>query len=114
MKRQPREAGERAVAPRPARKERVDARRNRELLIETAKEAFEELGPQVSLELIARRTGVGIGTLYRHFPTRNALVEAVCWHEVEQLSDAATRLLATVSPAEALYQWMHLCVEYIA
>jgi AcrR family transcriptional regulator len=101
-------------AARPARKERVDARRNRELLIETARDAFAELGAQVSLELIARRAGVGIGTLYRHFPTRNALVEAVCRHEVEQLSAAATQFLATLAPAEALYQWMRLCVDYIA
>jgi len=108
-----------APAARPApvlriRKIREDARRNREVLIETAKNAFAEQGPQVSLELIAKRAGVGIGTLYRHFPTRNALVEAVCWHEVEQLSQAADDLSATLSPDEALYRWMRLCVDYIA
>lgn len=101
-------------APRPERKMRADALRNRDLLIETAKATFAEMGADVSLETIALRAGVGIGTLYRHFPDRNALVEAVCRHEVEQLSGSAPRLLETLGPAEALYQWMRLCVEYIA
>ncbi len=68
----------------------------------------------VSLEEIARRAGVGIGTLYRHFPTREAVVEAVYSREVEQLSEAVPRLLAEGSPAQALHRWMHLFIDYIA
>ena len=82
-------------AERPARKPRADAQRNRERLLEAAKAAFADVGPDVSLDEIARRAGVGIGTLYRHFPNRDAIVEAVYRREVQQLADAATRLLAT-------------------
>jgi AcrR family transcriptional regulator len=96
------------------RKPRADAQRNRERLIETAKAAFSELGTDVSLEEIARRAGVGIGTLYRHFPTRDAIVAAVYQHEVEQLAAAAQRLLATLPPAEALHQWLRMAIDYIA
>jgi AcrR family transcriptional regulator len=96
------------------RKPRADARRNRELLLATAKAAFTEVGGDVSLDEIARRAGVGIGTLYRHFPTRAALVEAVYHREVEQLAGAATRLLGSLPPGEALYEWMRLFVDYIA
>jgi len=96
------------------RKRRADGERNRERLIETAKAAFAELGADVSLDEIARRAGVGIGTLYRHFPTRGAIVEAVYRREVEQLAAAATRLLASLPPAEALHEWMRLFVDYIA
>ena len=96
------------------RKPRADKQRNRERLIGTAKAAFADVGMDVSLEEIARRAGVGIGTLYRHFPTRGAVVEAVYRREVEQLAGSATRLLATLPPAEALRQWMRLSVEYIA
>ena len=96
------------------RKQRADGLRNRELLVETAKAAFAELGAGVSLDEIARRAGVGIGTLYRHFPTRDAIVEAVYRREVEQLAGAATRLLGALPPGEALHQWMRLFVDYIA
>ncbi len=96
------------------RKPRADARRNRERLLATAKAAFTEVGADVSLDEIARRAGVGIGTLYRHFPTRDALVEAVYRREVEQLAGAATRLLGSLPPGEALYEWMRLFVDYIA
>jgi AcrR family transcriptional regulator len=68
----------------------------------------------VSLEEIARRAGVGIGTLYRHFPTREAVVEAVYRREVEQLAEAVPQLLQASSAGEALHQWMHLFVDYIA
>ncbi len=68
----------------------------------------------VALEEIARRAGLGIGTLYRHFPTREAVVEAVYRHEVEQLSEAVPQLLESHSPAEALHRWMHLFIDYIA
>ena len=103
-----------AEAVRPARKPRADGRRNRERLMETAKAAFAEVGADVSLDEIARRAGVGIGTLYRHFPTRDAIVEAVYRREVEQLAGAATRLLESLSPAKALHEWMRLFVDYIA
>jgi AcrR family transcriptional regulator len=97
-----------------SRKPRADSARNRQLLIDAAKEGFAELGLSVSLEEIARRAGVGIGTLYRHFPSREAVVEAVYRREVEQLAHAAPQLLETSSPAEALHQWMHLFIDYIA
>ena len=82
--------------------------------METAKAAFAEVGADVSLDEIARRAGVGIGTLYRHFPTRDAIVEAVYRREVQQLAGSATRLLASLPPGEALHEWMRLFVDYIA
>jgi AcrR family transcriptional regulator len=97
-----------------ARKPRVDGQRNRERLMEAAKAAFGDVGADVSLEEIARRAGLGIGTLYRHFPTRDAIVEAVYRREVQQLADAAERLLAMLTPGEALHQWMRLFVDYVA
>jgi AcrR family transcriptional regulator len=96
------------------RKPRIDAQRNRERLIDAAKGAFAEAGPDVSLEEIARRAEVGIGTLYRHFPTRGAVVEAVYRREVQQLADAAERLLANHTPVEALGAWLKLFVDYMA
>ena len=97
-----------------ARKPRADGQRNRERLVEAAKAAFAEAGPDVSLEEIARRAGVGIGTLYRHFPNRDAIVEAVYRRELQQLADAATRLLDSPAPGEALHEWMRLLIDYIA
>jgi AcrR family transcriptional regulator len=101
-------------APGAARKPRADAQRNRDGLLEAAKAAFAEVGPEASLEEIARRADVGIGTLYRHFPTRNAIVEAVYRREVQQLADAAPRLSESLPPAEALRAWMRLFIDYIA
>jgi AcrR family transcriptional regulator len=97
----------------PARKPRADAQRNRALLLETAKAAFAEKGAAASLDEIARTAGVGAGTLYRHFPTRDALIEAVYRNETEQLAAAATRLAGTQSPIEALRQWLRLFVDYM-
>ena len=97
-----------------ARKPRADSARNRQLLIEAAKAGFSDVGLDVSLEEVARRAGVGIGTLYRHFPTREAVVEAVYRHEVEHLAEAVPLLLQTSPAGEALHQWMHLFVDYIA
>jgi AcrR family transcriptional regulator len=97
-----------------ARKPRADGQRNRERLMEAAKAGFSETGPDVSLDEIARRAGVGIGTLYRHFPTRDAVVEAVYRREVEQLAQGAMRLMETLPPGEALHQWMRLFVDYVA
>jgi AcrR family transcriptional regulator len=85
---------------------RADAARNRQKLLETAGEQFAEGGTDVSLEAIAKRAGVGIGTLYRHFPTRDALVEAVYRNEVAQVSNAAGELLAEHPPDVALAEWM--------
>ena len=97
----------------PARKPRADSARNRQLLIDAAKAGFSDLGLDVSLEEIARRAGVGIGTLYRHFPTREAVVEAVYRHEVEHLAAAVPQLLEKWPAGEALHKWMHLFVDYI-
>lgn len=97
-----------------ARKPRADGQRNRERLLEAAKAGFAEAGPEVSLEDIARRAGVGIGTLYRHFPTRDVLVEAVYRREVQALADGAARLLGDLPPAQALHEWMRLFLDYVA
>ena len=96
------------------RKPRADSARNRQLLMDAAKAGFSEVGLNVSLEEIARRAGVGIGTLYRHFPSREAVVEAVYRREVEQLAEAVPQLLETSPAGEALHKWMHLFVDYIA
>jgi AcrR family transcriptional regulator len=101
-------------AQRGSRKPRADAQRNRVGLLEAAKAAFAEVGPEASLDEIARRARVGIGTLYRHFPTRDAIVEAVYRREVQQLADAAPRLVEALPPAEALRAWMRLFIDYIA
>jgi AcrR family transcriptional regulator len=97
-----------------ARKPRADSVRNRQLLIDAAKAGFTDVGLNVSLEEIARRAGVGIGTLYRHFPTREAVVEAVYRREVERLAEAVPQLLQTSPAGAALHKWMHLFVDYIA
>ncbi|MDO7844567.1 TetR/AcrR family transcriptional regulator [Sphingomonas immobilis] len=97
-----------------SRKPRADAARNRQRLLDAAKQAFADKGPAASLEEIARVAGVGIGTLYRHFPTRDALVEQVYRSETTQLADAATRLGAEHPPVEALRAWLRLFVEYLA
>lgn len=96
------------------RKPRADSLRNREQLMAAAKAAFAEVGPDVALEEIARRAGVGIGTLYRHFPTRDALLSAVYRREVEQLAGAADTLLAERPPLVAFERWLHLMVDYMA
>lgn len=96
------------------RKPRADAKRNRLRLLETAKAAFAEKGSGASLDEIARTAGVGAGTLYRHFPTRDALVEAVYRNETEQLVAAADRLAKMHSPVKALREWLLLFVDYIA
>ena len=97
-----------------ARRPRADAERNRQQLLETAKALFEAKGSAASLEEIAREAGFGIGTLYRHFPKRDDLVEAVYRNETEQLAGAAQRLAETMPPVEALRAWMQLFVDYLA
>jgi AcrR family transcriptional regulator len=99
---------------KPRRKLRADSIRNRELLLETATEVFSVGGPQASLEAVARRAGVGIGTLYRHFPTREALFEAVYRHEVDHLGDLAEQLVRDGGPTEALRTWLHANVRLVA
>ena len=96
------------------RKPRTDAQLNRERILEVAKEAFTRSGANASLDDIAREAGVGAGTLYRHFPTRDALIEAVYRTEVEKLAAAERRFAEAMSPIEALRAWMLLFVDYIA
>ena len=93
------------------RPKRADARRNYDRLIEAARSAFAELGGSASLEEIARRADVGIGTLYRHFPTRQALVEAVYVEEVEALARSAADV-AVLEPWDALVAWFRRFVQY--
>jgi AcrR family transcriptional regulator len=92
---------------------RADAQRNRDRLLETAVRAFSQAGPDVTLDAIAKDAGVGIGTLYRHFPTREALVEATYRNELARLCDAAAELLETTPPDEALRTWMDRFVDYM-
>jgi AcrR family transcriptional regulator len=93
---------------------RADARRNREKLLAAAGELFASVGTDVSLDAVAKRAGVGIGTLYRNFPTRDALVEAAYRAEVEHLSEAAAVLLESHPPDVALAEWMDRFVAYAA
>jgi AcrR family transcriptional regulator len=92
---------------------RADARRNRERLLATALEVFAAEGTDVSLSVIARSAGVGIGTLYRHFSTREALLEAAYRNEVAQLCDVE-ELLRERPPDAALEEWMNRVVDYAA
>jgi AcrR family transcriptional regulator len=96
------------------RKPRADAVRNRERVLEAAKVVFSGGGPDASLEAVARQAGVGIGTLYRHFPTREALYDAVYRREVEQLYDLAEEMRSESSAVGALRRWMHCVVEFVA
>ena len=95
------------------RKRRVDAQRNRERILEVAREAFTQHGPEATLDDIARRAEIGPGTLYRHFPTRDALIEAVFRSQVEKLTAAGQRYTLTMQPLEALRAWMLLFIEYV-
>jgi AcrR family transcriptional regulator len=97
-----------------ARRLRTDALRNRERILDAAKEAFTRLGADASLDDIAKQAGVGAGTLYRHFPTRDALIEAVYRSEVEKLAAAARTFADTMAPVVALRAWMLMFVDHIA
>lgn len=92
---------------------RADARRNRERLLQTAAEVFDELGPQAPLDEVAKRSGIGNATLYRHFPTRHALLLAVYADEVDRLC-ARARRSTDADPGEALASWLHALVEHLA
>jgi AcrR family transcriptional regulator len=97
-----------------ARKPRADAQRNRERILKVAKLAFSRTGADISLDDVAKQSGVGPGTLYRHFPTRGALLEAVYRSEVERLAAAQQDFSRTMAPVDALRAWMLLFVDYIA
>ena len=101
--------------PQPVqRKPRTDALRNRGRILAVAKGAFTRHGAEASLDDIAKQAGVGPGTLYRHFPTRDALIEAVYHSEVEKLAAAARGFVAEMAPIEALRAWLLLFVDYMA
>jgi AcrR family transcriptional regulator len=93
---------------------RADARRNRQRLLDVAVRAFSERGTDASLEAIAKEAGVGIGTLYRHFPTREALLEAAYRNEVARVCDSAEELLAQYPPEQAMRVWMDRFIDYLA
>ena len=97
-----------------SRKPRADAVRNRERVLEAAKAVFSAGGAEASLEAVAKRAGVGIGTLYRHFPTREALYEAVYRREVEQLGELADALKDEAKPVDALRRWISSNIEFVA
>jgi AcrR family transcriptional regulator len=94
--------------------QRADARRNRDRLIEAARELFAEAGTAVPLAAVAKAAGVGTGTAYRHFPTQEALVEATYREEIARLEEGAQGLLRDHPPDEALARWLHRCIDYLA
>jgi AcrR family transcriptional regulator len=101
------------VSATDARPLRADARRNRDRLLGAAVRAFSRDRPDVTLDAIARDAGVGIGTLYRHFPTREALIEAAYRNELARLCDAVAELLPAMPPDQALRAWMDRFVDYM-
>jgi AcrR family transcriptional regulator len=107
-------AADAAAEPAARRAQRADACRNRDRLLEVAAEAFARDGVDASLEKIAKTAGVGIGTLYRHFPNRDALMESVFRRNVDQLVDQADELLASKAPVDALDEFMQRFVAYVA
>ena len=104
----------RSSPPSPTRKPRADAQRNRERILEVARLAFTQHGAEAALDDIARKARIGPGTLYRHFPTRDALIEAVYRGEVEKLTAAGSRFASTMPPLEALRAWMLLFIDHVA
>ena len=99
---------------KPARKPRADSLRNRERLLEAARAVFSAGGPEASLEAVARAAEVGIGTLYRHFPTREVLFQAVYSREVDEMVALADSLAEAPDPVAALRQWMHASIRMVA
>src|SRR6202030_2010022 len=95
------------------RKPRADAQRNRERILEVAKQEFTRSGANASLEEIAKKAGVGPGTLYRHFPTREELLVAVYRSEMEKLAAAERTFADTMTPVEALRTWLLLFVDAV-
>jgi AcrR family transcriptional regulator len=96
------------------RKPRADAQRNRERILEVAKQVFTRRGAEASMDEIARRAKIGPGTLYRHFPTRDDLLAAVYISEVKKLAEAQREFSAELPPVEALRAWMLVFIDYIA
>lgn len=103
-----------SAAQKTARKPRADAQRNRERILEVAKQVFLRRGAEASMDDIAKRAKIGPGTLYRHFPTRDDLLAAVYITEVEKLAEAQRKFSAELPPVEALRAWMLLFIDYIA
>ena len=101
-------------SPSEGRKPRADAQRNRERILEVAKQEFTRSGADASLDDIAKQAGVGPGTLYRHFPTREELLKAVYRTEMEKLASSEHRFAETMLPVEALRAWLLLFVDGIA
>jgi AcrR family transcriptional regulator len=97
-----------------ARRPRADAKRNRERILEVAKQVFTRRGAEASMDEIAKRAKIGPGTLYRHFPTRDELLAAVYITEVEKLAEAQRKFSAELPPVEALRAWMLVFIDYIA
>jgi AcrR family transcriptional regulator len=97
-----------------ARKPRADAQRNRERILEVAKQAFTRCGADTSLDDIAKVARVGPGTLYRHFPTREELLKAVYRNELERLAKAEKKLAETMPPVQALRAWLLMFVDAVA
>ncbi|WP_433965199.1 TetR/AcrR family transcriptional regulator [Tunturiibacter gelidiferens] len=103
-----------SAAQKAARKPRADAQRNRERILEVAKQVFTRRGGDSSMDEIAKRAKIGPGTLYRHFPSRDDLLAAVYISEVEKLAEAQRKLSAELAPVEALRAWMLVFIDYIA
>jgi AcrR family transcriptional regulator len=101
-------------SPPAVRKPRADAQRNRERILEVARLAFTRDGAEPTMDEIGRQAGIGAGTLYRHFPTREALIEAVYRSAVEKLAGAGERFSASLTPLEALRAWMFLFIDHVA
>ena len=101
-------------SPSGGRKPRADAQRNRERILEVAKQAFTQSGADASLDDIAKEAKVGPGTLYRHFPTREELLKAVYRNEMKKLAAAGTKFAETMPPIEALRAWLLLFVDAVA
>jgi AcrR family transcriptional regulator len=102
-------AGTTGATPRPLR---ADAQRNRDRILATARDTFRERGPDASLEEIARGAGVGIGTLYRHFPTRHALLDAMFRDSVDLLCSETAELSESGKPYEAFVGWLHAQLQH--
>ena len=103
-----------SAAQKTARKPRADAQRNRERILEVAKQVFTRRGVEASMDEIAKRSRIGPGTLYRHFPSRDDLLAAVYISEVEKLAEAQKKFSAELPPVEALRAWMLVFIDYIA
>jgi AcrR family transcriptional regulator len=103
-----------SVAPKTVRKPRSDAKRNRERILEVARQVFTRSGADASMGEIAKRAKIGPGTLYRHFPTRDELLATVYITEVEKLAAAQKKLSAELPPMEALRAWLLVFIDYIA